>query len=33
MTTSDKDKLDPGFWIGLVLVIALLYLQQKCKGI
>ena len=29
----DNGKIDPGFWIGLVMIIIILYLQHSCaKG-
>lgn len=30
MTAVNKDKIDPGFWIGLILIAALLYFTYKC---
>lgn len=26
-----KNKIDPGFWVGLLLIAALLYLTVKCS--
>ena len=32
-STKDPGKsIPPGFWIGLVLVFALIYLTNQCKG-
>lgn len=31
MTKTNKDRLDPGFWIGIVLTVVLLYFTIKCK--
>jgi hypothetical protein len=30
MTEAGKERLDPGFWIALILVGLLLYLTYKC---
>lgn len=31
MTITKNDRLDPGFWIGLVMIGILIYLTQQCK--
>jgi hypothetical protein len=28
---ANKNKIDPGFWIGLALIAALLYFQHSCS--
>lgn len=31
MMQENKNKIDPGFWVGLVLIALLLLLTSKCK--
>lgn len=32
MVLNKKNKVDPGFWIGLLMIAAFLYLTYRCRG-
>lgn len=32
MQVVNKNKIDPGFWIGLLMIAAFLYLTYRCRG-
>ncbi len=31
MQAVNKNKIDPGFWIGLIVIAALLYITYRCR--
>ena len=31
MSQTKKNKIDPGFWIGLLMIAAILYFQNSCQ--